>query len=222
MKDSILWDKESDAYTLRAKDKFGDVYSHYDLFVVNKCIKLLNDFNLMPANVLDLGCAYGGFTHHLSKVMIEANFFGIDPGEESIQFARRQLESPKISFKQGYAHQIPAPDGKFDLIILNMVLQWIPRNYLARTIAEIDRVLSTDGVLFVQEFLPNIPKYSASSHDEKIFIFKDDYKRFFTSFPWLKLMYKENIDSALGDDYQKEIFLIRKITLDQAYTLKTW
>jgi hypothetical protein len=35
-------------------------------------------------------------------------------------------------------------------------------------------------------------------------------------------MYKENIDSALGDDYQKEIFLIRKITLDQAYTLKTW
>ena len=213
MKDSILWDKESDAYTHRAKEKFGDVYNHYDLFVVNKCIHQLENFKFAPTSILDLGCAYGGFIYHLSKALPDATFLGVDPGADSIAFATQHVKATNISFEQGHAHNLPAPDGAFDLIVINMVLQWIPRNYLARTIAEIDRVLSPNGVLFVQEFLPNIPKYSASAHNPDVFIFKDDYARFFTAFPWLTLIFKETIDSSQGGDYQKVIFMIKKMEL---------
>lgn len=222
MKDSILWSEESDNYTHRAKANFKDVYQEYDLFAVNKCSSILNSLQLKPSKVLDLGCAYGGFIYHLSKIFTGSQFFGIDPGEESIKLAQENVGAHNVKFQQGHAHTLPYADNTFDLIILNMVLQWVPRNYLIRTLAEIDRVLATNGIVFVQEFLPNTSKYSASSHDQNIFIFKDDYSKFFTAFPWLRMLYQENIDSNKGDDYQKVIFLIEKTDLNKAYSLKTW
>lgn len=187
MKDCILWDKESDNYTDRAKANLGDVYNHYDLLVIEKCRKVLQAFNLNARRVLDLGCAYGGFTYHLAKSFPAAQFTGVDPGGETIKFARENVRGSNISFNQ--AHALPFDDATFDLIILNMVLQWIPRNYLARTIAEIERVLAPNGVIFVQEFLPDRPKYSVTAHNDQICIFKDNYAECFTSFPWLKMIY---------------------------------
>ena len=221
MKDSIFWNEESDNYTLRAKKNFADLYKDYDMHVVDRCLQLLGKFAFAPTTVLDLGCAYGAFTYHLSN-SIDAKFFGIDPGEETIKFASENIKKPNIHFKKGYAHELPFEDGSFDFIIINMVLQWIPRQFLFRTVAEIDRVLSSDGLIFIQEFSPDVPKYSHSAHNSDIFIFKESYSNVFTAYKWFKLKHNETFNSEDGDDYQKEIALIEKIDLARAYELKEW
>ena len=117
---------------------------------------------------------------------------------------------------------MPFADNSFDVIFLNMVLQWVPRKCLVRTVAEIERTLCDGGFVFVQEFEPDFPKFSPSHHNPDIFIFKQNYTSIFTAYQWMKLLSKENLPNTKDDNYQKSISLIRKTGVDQAYYLKTW
>lgn len=75
-------------------------------------------------------------------------------------------------------------------------------------------------VVFIQDFLPNRPIVSKSRHDNEIYIFKDDYAKFFTLFPWFKEVYREVSLVNDGEDQQRNISIIKKYNIDDVYLLK--
>ena len=220
--DTKIWTQESDNYTNRAIELHkGDIYKSLDRVKFsdtpfNIITKIINE----PNSILDVGCSFGGSIYVLKDRFKSAFFCGIDPGKESIQIANKNLASKRISFTNGFSHNLPYEDNQFDIIIFSMVLQWIPRKHLIRTISEVDRVLQVGGVVYIQEFLPNKPIMSQSRHDEEIYIFKDNYPSFFTAYPWFKEVHKEVYEIENGESQQRHVSLIRKYDLAEVYELK--
>ncbi len=143
--DSKIWTKESDRYTSRAiKYHEGELYSA-DKSYSEKISDCISTYTNNPKKILDVGCAYGRVIFHLKEQFKEACFYGIDPGAESIKIGDSNLGSNRVQFKQGYSHDLTYSDNTFDVVIFSMVLQWLPRNKLIKTISEVDRVLRTGG-----------------------------------------------------------------------------
>ena len=145
--DTKIWTEESDNYTKRAIDLHdNDLYSSEDkIDFASNVINNITKYIKQPQNILDIGCAFGASINALKDSFTQANFFGIDPGKESVQIANKNLTNERISFTNGFSHDLPYEDNKFDVIIFSMVLQWIPRKNLIQTIAEVDRVLKSGG-----------------------------------------------------------------------------
>jgi len=218
--DSKIWTKESDRYTSRAiKSHEGKLYS-VDESYSEKISDCISTYTNNPKKILDVGCAYGRVISHLKGQFKEACFYGIDPGAESVKIGNSNLGGNRVQFKQGYSHDLTYSDNMFDVVIFSMVLQWLPRNKLIKTISEVDRVLRTGGVVFIQDFLPNRSVTSQSRHDDEIYIFKDDYAKFFTSFPWFKEVYREVSLINDGEDQQRNISIIKKYNISDVYLLK--
>lgn len=215
--DTILWNQESDRYTERAQRLHEDGLhsAPSDLADAATLAALLP---VAPKHILDIGCAYGGFTGALAGQFPRAKVVGIDPGRQSIELAKQSLRGVRnASFQVGYSHELGV-DGPFDLIVLRMVMQWIPRQHLLQTIAEIDRVCS--GFVFIQDFYPRAPITSVSKHNKDVRIFKQDYAQIFTSLPTYKLVHKRVLDAAYGDDYRWGRFLLAKQPLATAYEIR--
>lgn len=220
--DTKIWTDESDNYTKRAIDLHHDkLYESNDKKeFVDVAYHTISKFVKEPKAILDVGCAFGASIYALKDKFLSTEFYGIDPGKKSIEIANENLKSERVYFINGFSHQLPYEDNKFDVIIFSMVLQWIPRRYLIQTLAEVDRVLKTGGVVFIQEFLTNKPVTSQSRHDEEIYIFKDDYASFFTTFPWYKEVLREVKQSEDGEDQQRNISIVKKYNISDVYTLK--
>ena len=223
MMDTKLWVEESDNYTARAIDLHGNnLYGSVDKAAFSKnAFEIISKFKAEPHAILDIGCAFGASIYALKEKFPETDFFGIDPGKESIQIAKKNLKGQNLHFTNGFSHELPYDDDKFDVVILSMVLQWIPRKYLIRTISEVDRVLKDGGIVYIQEFLTNKPVTSLSRHDDEIYIFKNDYASFFTAFPWLKEVYRELKEIEKGEDQQRYTSVVRKYAINEVYTSKT-
>jgi len=219
--DSILWKEESDNYTKRAFKLLKGKLFHDKGDNNFECnTNILKKFIGSPLEALDIGCAYGGTINNLMKIFVNTKFYGIDPGEESIKIAKNLINSDRVNLVNGYSHNLPYQDNKFDMIIITNVLQWIPRKYLIQTLSEMDRVLKDNGVIFLMDFLPNRPICSKSKHNDNIYIFKNDYSSFFSTFPWYKEVYREFSKIEEGEDQQRVLSLIKKYPISDVYTLK--
>ncbi len=152
--DTKIWTDESDNYTQRAIELHGkNLYNNADIMEFSdNVVNTISKFIKQPKNILDVGCAFGASINALKDRFNKSSFFGIDPGKESIQIANKNLANDKISFVNGFSHELPYEDNKFDVIIFSMVLQWIPRKNLIRTISEIDRVLKVGGSVYTRIF----------------------------------------------------------------------
>lgn len=217
-----LWVKESDRYTDRAIELHDDkLYGNRDqIELSNNIYNATKTFNSLPREVLDIGCAFGGTIFELKNKFEHTRFFGIDPGQNSIELANKNLKDERISFLEGFSDDLPFQDNKFDIVILTYVLQWIPRNLLIKTISEVDRVVKNGGLVYIEEYLPNKPITSKSHHHDQIYIFKDNYSEFFTVYPWFKEVYRRVIQIENGEDQQRNISVIRKYNSDEVYVLK--
>ena len=157
--DSILWEEESNNYTRR-----GSQNGQLDLYrekanrrwMVNEFLKVINELMPSPESILDVGCGYGGTIKELFNQYPSTKFIGIDPGTESIAIAKENIDGKNVELKVGCSHQLDFPEETFDIVNLCMVLQWIPRKYLIRTMAEVDRVLKFGGLIYLNEFLPDV------------------------------------------------------------------
>ena len=217
-----LWIEESDKYTERAEDFLNDkLFGNKDqLLASRKISSILSNYTSDPKNILDIGCAYGGLIYELMKNYSTTNFDGIDPGKKSIEIANKNIQSKRVTFIEGFSDQLPFEDNKFDVVILMMVMQWIPRSDLIKTISEVDRVLKIGGLIFLEEYLPNQPVTSISRHNKDISIYKDNYSDFFSVYPWFKEVYREVIQIEDGPDHQRNISVIRKYDLSKVYISK--
>ena len=127
--DTILWDEESDAYTRRAINFHGKngLYAKEtewaDYFGAT-----LNSFISTPESFCDIGCSYGAVVNEISKMYKNAFVVGIDPGEDSISVAKKNITSGNVRFEVGHSHSLPIDDKSMDVVILRKVLQWLPRS----------------------------------------------------------------------------------------------
>lgn len=131
--------------------------------------------------VLDAGCGLGGRTVYYSEKGAES-IVGIDIDENHIKFSKEFAAYKKvknISFMVANFIDIPLESNKFDVIILNDVLEHIRTEYLEPALLELKRVLKPGGTLLL-EFPPWTSPFAAHLYDH-------------ISIPWCHYLFSERV-----------------------------
>lgn len=116
---------------------------------MDKWIRLVGKF--LPksgaATLLDLGCGTGRLTATLAEAFA-MNVIGMEPSELLMHQALKQEKLPNLHFEYGRAEQIPLPSASVSCIFMSNVFHYIED--LKAAMAEMSRVLTDDGVVFVR------------------------------------------------------------------------
>jgi ubiquinone/menaquinone biosynthesis C-methylase UbiE/uncharacterized protein YbaR (Trm112 family) len=107
---------------------------------------------------LDIGSGYGAITHALAANV--GQVYSVEAVPERVEFSRTRFEQEGVSnvqLVQASALDLPFPDGSFDLIVVNGVLEWVgewarnggPRSVQVNFLGRIQRLLKDNGKLVV-------------------------------------------------------------------------
>lgn len=155
IEDLINYYNEEYAQTnIGATDKTGDrpgsknlnSFKRYD-----QLFELISPYLKSDSEVLDIGCAMGGFLDYLSKKNIN-NLSGIDVAENYINYAKINT---RYNIKQGYAESLPFNDKSFNIVVIDQVLEHSFNPI--KVFNEAKRVLINGGVLCIG--VPDASKY---------------------------------------------------------------
>jgi ubiquinone/menaquinone biosynthesis C-methylase UbiE len=115
--------------------------------VVATLRKYVPRLEIAGADVLDIGCGDAGVPIAFAEAGARAA--GIEPQPSSVQRGRVRVEEHGVAvdLRQGVAESLPYPDGSFDLVLLDNVLEHVRDQ--ARTLDEIRRVLRPNGLLYL-------------------------------------------------------------------------
>jgi SAM-dependent methyltransferase len=98
--------------------------------------------------VVDLGCGPGRFTRELAAA-IGGRALGVDPIQRLIDLAPRD---PSVEYRRMDVGEIPLGTGQADVVWVCQILGGLVDDaVLERTLAELDRVLTEDGLVFLVE-----------------------------------------------------------------------
>lgn len=107
--------------------------------------------------VLDIGAGMGANSHALA--LRYRDVVAVEPVTERVQFMRQRFEQESlrnIRIVQTSLWDLPFPEGSFDLIVLNGVLEWVaqgragnPRDVQLAALRVVARLLRRGGVLYV-------------------------------------------------------------------------
>lgn len=116
-------------------------------YVLDVLKRYVPDFRVSGSRVLDIGCGDAGVLIAFAERGASAS--GLELDEKSLRRARLRAEEHGVSVQlsKGVAEALPYPDGSFDLVILDNVLEHVTDR--SRTLAEIRRVLAPDGLLYM-------------------------------------------------------------------------
>jgi ubiquinone/menaquinone biosynthesis C-methylase UbiE len=98
--------------------------------------------------LLDVGCGTGGFLGYAHDVGSPARLCGVDISTVAIELARTRV--PQAELHVGPAWDTGFDGEAFDLIVINDVLQHLPADRVAETIAELHRCSAPGGALLVR------------------------------------------------------------------------
>jgi ubiquinone/menaquinone biosynthesis C-methylase UbiE len=105
------------------------------------------------AGMLDYGCGYGRTLAELSEAGYQ-NLVGVDFSEAMLDRARVEVANASLVRNDG--HTLPFQNNCFDAVLLFAVLTCIPDSNEQRLLlAEVKRVLSPGGLLYVSDVLVN-------------------------------------------------------------------
>ena len=103
--------------------------------------------------VLDLGCGTGTLLQALVARQPGARFTGIDPDRQVLGTARRRLQrAPTVELVEGFAQDLPFPDGAFDLVISTLIFHHLPDPVKVSALGEVRRVLAPHGRFLLVDF----------------------------------------------------------------------
>ncbi|HEY8472339.1 MAG TPA: methyltransferase domain-containing protein [Natronosporangium sp.] len=102
--------------------------------------------------VLDAGCGVGSIALDIARRIAPGRLTGIDVDPGQIEVARRSAADRGIDnvvFETGSVTALPFPDGSFDAVYANAVLQYLPDPVHA--LSELRRVLRPGGLAAVSD-----------------------------------------------------------------------
>lgn len=105
---------------------------------------------LSGAHILDAGCGAGRNSVLLVEQGAQVTGIDIDPKALAVAVSRCREHNMSVKFVYGNVIKIPFPDGSFDAIVFQNVLEHLPRSDHPQALQEVMRVLKKGGVLFIQ------------------------------------------------------------------------
>ncbi len=102
--------------------------------------------------LLDVGCGPGTITTGLARAVAEGSVIGLDAAESVLEHAREHASSEDVrnlEFVSGDVYALDFPDGSFDVVYANQLLQHLTDPVAA--IVEMRRVLKPGGWLGVRD-----------------------------------------------------------------------
>jgi 2-polyprenyl-3-methyl-5-hydroxy-6-metoxy-1,4-benzoquinol methylase len=124
------------------------LYQWVRKYTLGRKYKLIQSFK-QGTRLLDIGCATGEFLHYFKKRNWET--FGIEPDARARQLG---ISNYALTIEdEDYLQKLP--DASFDVITMWHVLEHVP--LLNERIAQLQRLLSSDGVLFIAVPNPSSP-----------------------------------------------------------------
>ena len=94
--------------------------------------------------ILDVGCAEGFITSHLSQ--LQAQVIGIDI-DEGLKIAKSKVKN--ANFLRASITHLPFKEETFEAVTLLEILEHLPDTTISEGIAEVDRVLKSGGNLIM-------------------------------------------------------------------------
>ncbi|MET0501027.1 MAG: methyltransferase domain-containing protein [Candidatus Binatia bacterium] len=76
--------------------------------------------------VLDVGCGTGSLSATLAGVTKASKIVGVDPSSGFIEYARTQIDDPRVTFEVGDAQNLPYPGASFDRCLALLAVDHIP------------------------------------------------------------------------------------------------
>ena len=110
------------------------------------------------ATVVDVGCGSGALLRRVGRGRPDLQLIGLDPDERMLRTARRKAARSRdrsvreARFERGYAQEIPAGDGTVDRVLSSLMFHHLDADGRAATLAEVHRVLRSDGALVLADF----------------------------------------------------------------------
>jgi ubiquinone/menaquinone biosynthesis C-methylase UbiE len=161
-------------------------------------VKLLQQFeHNIRQHILDVGCGDGATEMYLNKYFSSWQIKAIDVSFKSIEEAKkRSIFNCDFSLYDG--KHIPYEEGGFDIVFIAGVLHHVDNSLHDHLINEVQRVLKTNGKLYLFEHNPNNP---LTKHLVNTCVFDKDAKL-------LKSHYVEAILTKNNFDIKKKRFII--------------
>jgi len=104
-------------------------------------------------DVLDVACGTGVVARLVSKRMAQGRVTGLDLNAGMLAVARTlPNEGAVIDWIEGSALDLPFPDGKFNLVLCQLGLQFFPDQ--GRALCEMHRVLTSSGRVALSVYSP--------------------------------------------------------------------
>lgn len=110
--------------------------------VGNRLLVSLDQLEVTPRTILDLGCGTGHFLPELARRFPGAEYIGLDIARGMVEYARRRLGGA-ARWIVGDAESLPLATGSVDLVFSSLAIQWSYRPDLL--FAELARVLTPGG-----------------------------------------------------------------------------
>jgi SAM-dependent methyltransferase len=95
------------------------------------------------ADWLDVGCGTGAVTQTILASYSPRRVTGVDPSDGFIAHARHHIRDARADFRTGDAQALPVEDGRFDVAVSGLVLNFVPDP--ARACAEMRRAVRSGG-----------------------------------------------------------------------------
>jgi len=119
-----------------------------------KCVK----FATLTAGdrILDLCCGIGELTTVIAGKELVEDLVGVDISESAIEIARAKTPNTPITFMTASADDLPFNSSQFDNCFISFGLHHMFRRERQKTLAEIHRILSPQGILYIIDY--NLPE----------------------------------------------------------------
>ena len=231
--DSFYSKRESDAFFERWQKKnnnFKLIRNHS--YRVVKFITTNIDCNNM--NILEIGCFIGDKLNYF-KNKLNCNVKGIEPSKKACDFAKKKfnIKIENNTLVKSNFYNLKYNKKKFDLIILEDVLNWMDRKYFIQTLAIIDHLIKDYGYIYIKDYSPNF-SYSNHNHhypekyEIKSYKFGGGYSSLFTRIGTYKIITsliqqdkKYSLkDSSKTDHDISEDSLLQKLPINLFPTIK--
>lgn len=111
----------------------------------NRLLNSINQFNLKPYKIVDLGCGTGYFSKAIATTFSHASVIGFDLAYTCLSHSSAYYSPNNLTYICADFDYLPFARNSFDMIFSNMALQWSFN--LIDSLTKMKQILSPNGYL---------------------------------------------------------------------------